>query len=89
MRLATNEIKGFLEQSYISRKNVERLEELAEIEDFEFQRFRLHVLEVARLHPRKKQRWINLRRIAPRVFEVFFERECFGEWIDEWIDEEQ
>lgn len=83
MRLATNEIMGFLDQSSISKKNVERLEQLAEIEDFEFQRLRLYVLEIARLHPRKKRRWINLRQSAPHVFEVLFESEYINELIDE------
>ncbi|MCU0715569.1 MAG: hypothetical protein MUD03_05525 [Pirellula sp.] len=83
MRLATNEVMGFLSQSRISQKNIARLEQLADIEDSEFQRLRLYILEIARLHPGKKRRWINLSRIAPHLFEALVESEFFDEWIDE------
>lgn len=83
MRLATNEITGFLSQSRISEKNIVRLEQLADIEDSEFQRLRLYILEIARLHPGKKRRWTNLSRFAPHLFETLVESEYFDEWIDE------
>lgn len=81
--MATHEILGFLSRSRISKKNIARLELLTGIEDFEFQRLRLLVLEIARVHPQKRRRWINLHRTARHLFEAHWASEFLVDWIDE------
>jgi len=67
--LATDEVRGFLDQSNISAKNIQRLEQLASINDEAFQELRQLVIDIARISPRRKRRWIRIRDQEPELFE--------------------
>lgn len=60
--LIENEIRGFLEQSHISKKNVTRLRTLAQSEDERIARLAAVMLEVARFAPHRRRRIRNLAR---------------------------
>jgi hypothetical protein len=56
------EILGYLRQSHISKKNVDRLTILVEIDNEKIAEFAGIVLEVAQVHPYKKRRLKFLAR---------------------------
>ena len=56
------EIFGYLKQSHISAKNIERLSNLATLEDAEVTKLANIVLEVAKVKPYKKRRLKVLAR---------------------------
>lgn len=57
-----DEVNGFLHQSQISAKNIARLETLIRHEDHEVAELAALVLEIARVLPGKRNRWLNLAR---------------------------
>ncbi|HDP98306.1 MAG TPA: hypothetical protein ENN22_03865 [bacterium] len=57
-----DELRGFLSQSNISKKNIARLKHLVSLEDEDVAKFANIVLEVALAHPRKKKRLSFLKR---------------------------
>ena len=63
-----DELYGFLEQSNISRKNIARLEILAQHASTEVKDLALLILEVARVKPHKRRRW---KFLAQNHFELF------------------
>ena len=52
-----DELYGFLEQSNISRKNIIRLEILAQHVNNDVRHLAMLILEVARVKPHKRRRW--------------------------------
>jgi hypothetical protein len=52
-----DELYGFLEQSNISRKNIVRLEILAQHVNNDVRHLAMLILEVARVKPHKRRRW--------------------------------
>ena len=66
--LAENEIVGFLDQKNISAKNIRRLEDLASIEDPEFQSLRRLILNIAQVAPQRRKRLIILRSQYPQIY---------------------
>jgi hypothetical protein len=52
-----DELYGFLEQSNISRKNIVRLESLAQHVNNDVRHLAMLILEVARVKPHKRRRW--------------------------------
>jgi hypothetical protein len=62
------ELRGFLDQSHISAKNIARLEALSSKADAEVQRLATLILDVALVHPFKRRRW---RHLAARHRDVF------------------
>ena len=81
--LATEEVHGFLMQSNISSKNIKRLEELAAIEDAEFQDLRSLVLEIATVRPRKRRRWKLLRQNHSELCERIVDSGLFDYLLEE------
>lgn len=81
-----DELHGFLQQSRISARNVARLKILAGHEDSKVGQLAALILEIARVLPDKRNRWLKLvRRDRPsfnRAVEVlgieFFERLLAG-----------
>lgn len=69
------ELHGFLHQSMISAKNVARLQTLTGHEDHEVAQLAALILEIARVLPDKRNRWLNLARrdrpLFDRAVEVF------------------
>ena len=63
-----DELSGFLEQSNISRKNIARLEVLAQHESSEVKDLALLILEVARVKTHKRRRWKFLAAKHPELF---------------------
>jgi hypothetical protein len=63
-----DEVRGFLDQSHISARNIQRLKTLVAHADSEVQRLATLVLDVARLHPYKRRRW---RHLAARHRDLF------------------
>jgi len=55
-----DELCGFVEQRNISEKNIARLVELTAHEDFGIREHAEALLDIARVHPRKKRRWQRL-----------------------------
>jgi hypothetical protein len=55
-----DELHGFLHQSMISPKNVARLETLARHEDHQVVELAALILEIARVVPGKRNRWLKL-----------------------------
>jgi len=87
LTLATNEVWGFLKQTNISARNIARLESLSSIKDAAFQKFRRLVLEIARVRPRKRQRWKNVRREYPDLYRKVVAAGWFSEYdLDERLD---
>jgi ribonuclease HI len=64
-----DELDQFLEQSNISEKNVRRLEALARIADDRVRERAAAILEVARLYPRKRRRYVRLVRENPQLLQ--------------------
>ena len=81
--LATDEVHGFLQQSNISTKNIQRLVELASDEDAEFARLRSLVLEIATVLPRKRRRWKLLRQDHSELYERITDSGLFDYLLDE------
>jgi hypothetical protein len=69
------ELHGFLHQSMISGKNVARLEMLTEHSDSEVAELASFILEIARMLPGKRNRWLKLaqqhRPLFHRTVELF------------------
>ena len=63
-----DELRGFLDQSHISAKNIARLKALSSDADAEVQRLAMLVLDVALVHPFKRRRG---RHLAARHRDVF------------------
>ena len=63
-----DELHGFLQQSMISRKNVARLKTLARHEDHEVAELAALILEIARVLPGKRNRWLKLARQHSPLF---------------------
>jgi hypothetical protein len=63
-----DELHGFLHQSMISAKNVARLRTLASHEDHEVAELAALILEIARVLPGKRNRWLKLARHHRPVF---------------------
>jgi hypothetical protein len=82
--LATEEVYGFVMQSNISAKNIERLKELASIEDAEFRNLRTLVLEIATVLPRKRRRWKLLRLNHSKLYEQIVDSGLFDDLLDEY-----
>ena len=57
-----DELHGFLHQSVISAKNVARLETLTAHEDHQVAELAALILEIARMLPGKRNRWLKLAR---------------------------
>lgn len=81
--LATDEVHGFLQQSNISAKNIQRLAELASIEDAEFSRLRTLVLEIATVQPRKRRRWKRLQQDHSELYNRITDSGLFDYLLDE------
>lgn len=81
--LATEEVHGFLEQSDISQKNITRLEQLAAIEDTEFQELRNLVLKIATVVPGKRERWKKMRVRHPGLFQLAVRSNLVFDELDE------
>lgn len=64
----SGELHGFLHQSMISAKNVARLEMLTGHEDPKVVTVAALILEIARVFPGKRNRWLKLARHHPRLF---------------------
>lgn len=60
--LIENEIRGFLEQSHISKKNIARLRSLVPSDNDRIARLAVVMLEVARFAPHRRRRIRNLAR---------------------------
>src|SRR6185295_15005235 len=63
-----DELYGFLHQSNISNKNVQRLTTLTQATDLEVREVASVLLEVARVHPRKRRRLKFLARKRRDLF---------------------
>lgn len=81
--LATDEVHGFLQQSNISAKNIQRLAELASLDDAAFARLRILVLEIATVQPRKRKRWKRLRQDHAELYERITDSGLFDYLLDE------
>ena len=70
-----DELHGFLHQSVISAMNVARLETLAAREDHQVAELAALILEIARVLPGKRNRWLKLARhhrpLFNRAVELF------------------
>jgi len=70
-----DELHGFLHQSVISAKNVARLETLTAHEDHQVAELTALILEIARVLPGKRNRWLKLARhhrpLFNRAVELF------------------
>jgi hypothetical protein len=64
-----DELYGFLEQSNISRKNIIRLEILAQHVNNDVRHLAMLILEVARVKPHKRRRW---KFLAHNHFGLYF-----------------
>lgn len=64
-----DELKGFLHQSVISAKNVARLKTLTGHEDHQVAEFAVLILEIARVLPGKRNRWVKLARLQRPLLE--------------------
>ena len=71
-----DELYRFLEQSNISRKNIARLEILAQHASSEVKDLALLILEVARVKPHKRRRW---RFLAQNHSELFLRLKALSE----------
>jgi len=75
-----DELHGFLHQSVISAKNVARLKTLTGHEDHQVAEFAALILEIARVVPGKRNRWLKLARRHRSLFDrtvALFDVECF------------
>ena len=63
-----DELRGFLDQSNISARNIERLKALVSHPHAEVQRLATLVLDVALVHPHKRRRWRHLAALGPEFF---------------------
>ncbi|MCI0540359.1 MAG: hypothetical protein L0Z50_34585, partial [Verrucomicrobiales bacterium] len=77
-----DELDRFLEQSNISEKNVRRLEMLAMAADNRVRKRASAILDVARLYPHKRRRYVRLRREKPQLL-----RRLRTELGDGWWDD--
>jgi hypothetical protein len=64
-----DELHGFLSQSAISAKNVARLKTLSSHEDNEVAELAALILEIARVLPGKRNRWLKLARHHRPLFD--------------------
>ena len=64
-----DELHGFLHQSVISARNVARLKTLSGHEDQAVAEHAALILEIARVLPRKQNRWLKLARRHRPLFE--------------------
>lgn len=81
--LATDEVYGFLDQSRISAKNIQRLLELEAMDNVTFQSLRTIVFEIATVVRRKRKRWTILQEKHPDLFQ----RIINSDWLDHVLDE--
>lgn len=81
--LATDEVYSFLDQSNISAINIKRLGELESIDNAGFQTLRVLVLEIAKVHPRKRRRWKFLKEKYPELLTRIVSSERFDYLLDE------
>jgi hypothetical protein len=63
------ELQGFLHQSRISEKNLKRLEALVEDADAEVVHLAALMRDIGQAFPSKKNRWLNMARRKPELFE--------------------
>jgi hypothetical protein len=64
-----DELHGFLHQSFISAKNVARLETLVGHGDHQVAEFAALILQIARMFPGKRNRWLKLARQHRPLFD--------------------
>ena len=64
-----DELHGFLNQSFISAKNVARLETLVGHGDHQVAEFAALILQIARMFPGKRNRWLKLARQHRPLFD--------------------
>jgi len=93
------QLHGYARQTSISAKNVEHLELLATIEEPRIGEHAAVLLEIARIHPRRKHRWMYLLenhfglllryRKASGIADFDGERELFGEEVMEALGLEE
>ncbi len=69
----TRELFGYPEQSRISEKNLRRLAELAGHENLEIREHAAVLLEIARLYPGRRRRWVRLAALHPALFRRYRE----------------
>ncbi|MGA3268482.1 MAG: hypothetical protein ABSE16_16870 [Verrucomicrobiota bacterium] len=69
-----DELHGFLHQPMISAKNVARLETLTGHEDHQVAELAALILEIARVLPGKRNRWLKLARHHRPLFDRAVER---------------
>ena len=67
-----DELHGFLHQSIISGKNLLRLKALCRHADAEVATLAALILDIARVFPGKRNRWLKLARQRPELFERVF-----------------
>ena len=79
-----DELHGFLHLSMISAKNVARLETLTGHEDDQVAELAALILEIARVLPGKRNRWLKLARHHRPLFNRAVE--LFGvEWLEDLL----
>ena len=83
-----DEVYGFLEQSNISAKNIERLRLLEKCDIDDVMRLAAFVRQVAEAQPRKKKRWPWLRENGPELFEKAVRLGLCDDWEDACLDDE-
>ena len=84
-----DELHGFLHQSMISAKNVARLKALSANEDQQVAERAALILEIARVLPGKRNRWLKLARHHRPVFDravEFFGVEFFEDLLAGYCD---
>jgi len=84
-----DELHGFLHQSGISAKNIARLEALTCHSDPEVAELAALILEIARVLPRKRRRWLKLAQCDRLLFDrtvASFGVEFFEDLLSEWGD---
>jgi len=62
----SDELHGFLDQSNISANNVARLKALSAHEDQQVAEHAAWILEIARVLPGKRNRWLKLGAMGPQ-----------------------
>lgn len=84
-----DELHGFLHQSVISGKNIARLQVLTAHVDLEVAQLAALILEIARVLPGKRSRWLKLARRHRPLFDrtiAFFGAEFFEDLLGGYGD---
>ena len=86
--MTLDEIRGFLEQSNISAKNLKRLALLAQSDDDEVREMASLVFDIGKAHPGRRKRYRTIKTKKPELWQRMLRKGLVEDWDDISIADE-